>query len=103
MNRQEVYALIDGERDYQDATWNANTTASEGKHSPEEWIMYIENYLLEAKQILSRKSVQEGYPQAMAIMRKVGAMAVKAMEQTPTPAREVITPHPFFDKYKTNK
>ena len=81
MKREEVYGAIDSERDYQDKIWNKETTASEGKHSPEEWYMYIEDYVNQAKHLLSRKSVQESYPEAMKIMRKVAAMAVCAMEQ----------------------
>lgn len=87
MNRQEVFELINGEREYQDSRWNESTTASGGNHSPEEWFMYIENYISEAKHILSRKNVQEGYPQAMSIMRKVASMSVAAMEQHKTPPR----------------
>lgn len=81
MERNEVYLAIDSERDYQDKMWNCETTASCGKHSPEEWYMYIEDYINEAKHILSRKNVQEAYPEAMNIMRKVAAMSVCAMEQ----------------------
>lgn len=87
MNRQQVYELIDGERDYQNWRWNATTTYSEGKHSPEEWFMYIEDYVNEAKHILSRENIQQAYPKAMDIMRKVAAMAVNAMEQNDTKPR----------------
>lgn len=81
MERSEVYKLIDGERDYQDKIWNDKTTVTGGIHSPEEWFMYIENYVNEAKHLLSRKPLQIAKPEAMSIMRKVGAMAVCAMEQ----------------------
>lgn len=87
MERSEVYKLIDGEREYQNSKWNAETTASNGIHSPEEWFMYIEDYVNEAKHCLSRKSVKDGYPEAMNIMRKVAAMAVCAMEQIETDPR----------------
>lgn len=87
MDRKKVYELIDGERDYQDMRWNKETTASEGLHSPEEWIIYMEDYLLEAKHILSRENVQTAYPKAMEIIRKVTTMGVCAMEQHDTKAR----------------
>jgi hypothetical protein len=87
MNRQDVYKLIDGERDYQDSRWNENTTATKGKHSPEEWIVYMEDYLAEAKHILSRESAPKAYEDAMAILRKVTAMGVAAMEQIETKGR----------------
>jgi hypothetical protein len=81
LTRKEVYEIIDTERDYQDSRWNESTTASGGKHSPEEWYMYIDDYVNEAKHILSRENVQSAYPKAMSIMRKVASMAVCAMEQ----------------------
>lgn len=90
MKRNEVYKLIDGERDYQDKVWNENTTASKGQHSPEEWLMYIEDYINEAKHIVSRKSVRDSYPAVMSIVRKIAAMSVCAMEQHDTPERTDI-------------
>ena len=89
LTRQEVYSAIDSERDYQDQIWNSETTSSNGLHSPEEWFMYIEDYVNEAKHLLSRKSLQESYPQSMEIMRKVAAMAVCAMEQNGTEKRKI--------------
>jgi len=87
LNRQEVYKLIDGERDYQDSLWNSETTTSDGIHSFEEWLVYIEDYTAEAKHILSRNPKQEADPEAAAILRKVAAMAVCAMEQHGAPPR----------------
>jgi hypothetical protein len=91
-NRQLIYVAIDSERDYQDSRWNENTTASKGQHSPEEWYMYMEDYINEAKHILSREPVQSAYPKAMDIMRKVASMAVCAMEQHGVANRKPLTP-----------
>jgi hypothetical protein len=52
--------------------------------------MYIEDYITEAKHILSRENVQSAYPKAMSIMRKVAAMTVCAMEQIDTPERGTV-------------
>jgi hypothetical protein len=87
MKREDVYKLIDGERDYQDAKWNSSTTTSDGIHSVEEWIVYIEDYLNEAKHILARLDKKHADVDAMIIMRKVAAMAVCAMEQHDTQPR----------------
>ena len=87
MERSKVYELIDGERTYQVSRWNPDTTTSKNEHSVEEWFLYIEDYVNEAKHILCRQSRQVADPQAMAIMRKVAAMAVAAMEEHVTPAR----------------
>ena len=58
MKRQDVYKLIDGERDYQNQKWNAATTISENIHSVEAWYTYIEDYIREAQHILSREPQQ---------------------------------------------
>lgn len=88
MNMDEVFELIAGERKYQDRRWNAETTASEGYHSPEEWLLYIQDYLTEATHIASRANVDDAYPKVMEIIRKITAMGVAAMEQHDTPARK---------------
>ena len=85
--RQEVYEAIDSERNYQNSKWNPQTTTSNGRHSLEEWCVYIEDYVNEAKHILSRLPKQEADIQAIHIMRKVAAMAVCAMEQHGSPRR----------------
>ena len=88
MKRKEVYKLIDGERDYQDKKWNKSPTLSEGHHyTPEEWITYMEDYLNEAKHILSREPHTIAYNKAMSCIRKVTALGVAAMEHIKTPKR----------------
>jgi hypothetical protein len=54
VKRSKVYEIIDEERDYQDRRWNVGTTESGGLHCPEEWFVYIEDYVREATHILSR-------------------------------------------------
>ena len=88
MNRKEVYTAIDSERDYQDNKWLSTPESRHEHHSPEEWFIYIEDYVNEAKHILSREAYGICEQKAMDIMRKVGAMAVCAMEQNGTKQRE---------------
>jgi hypothetical protein len=89
MTRDEVYGLIDGERNYQNQRWADDVVHNEThRHSWEEWFMYIEDYVNEAKHILSREGSETGYPKAAAIMRKVAAMGVAAMEQNGSSPRE---------------
>ena len=91
MKRKEVYELIDGERDYQDLKWGADPQSRHSNHSPEEWFMYIEDYINEAKHVLSREAYGVCEEKAMNIMRKVAAMAVCAMEQNGSKSREEET------------
>ena len=86
--REEVYKAIDSERAYQESRWNATTTVSENIHSFEDWIMYMEDYLAEAKHLLARNPRQVADPECCHIMRKVLAMGVNSLEQHGAPHRE---------------
>lgn len=81
MERLEVYQAIDSERKYQDQKWNEQTTTSKNIHSLEEWIMYVEDYLNEAKHTLSRMARQDADPLVKNTIRKATAMLVCCMEQ----------------------
>jgi len=85
--RREVYEAIDTERAYQDQRWNAETTASEGRHEPEAFLLYVEHYVGLARAALSSSSVQVAYPQAQEIFRKIAALCVAEMEQHGAPLR----------------
>ena len=88
VSRIEVYKAINSERDYQESRWNAETTVSENIHSFEDWIVYMEDYLAEAKHLLARSARQDADPKCCHIMRKVLAMGVNALEQHGAPLRE---------------
>ena len=79
--------MIDGERDYQTKKWNADTTESEGLHSPGEWLVFMQNYLTEAYFHASRNPDPLGSTLVMEDIRKIAAMGVAAMEQNETNPR----------------
>jgi hypothetical protein len=86
MERKEVYKLIDGERDYQDKTWVASRTAngtSDEETSVAEWITYIEHHLHKAKAGVYYIDTNA----ALAELRKIAALAVRAMEIHGAPER----------------
>lgn len=87
LTREEVYRLIDGEREYQNERWSEDTTDSAGKHTPTEWLLYIDYYVQLAKASASTKPEQICRPEVMGIIRKIAAMGVAAMEQNGAPAR----------------
>jgi hypothetical protein len=87
--RAEVYHAIDTERDYQDALWNQDIALGKGAHSIEEWIVYLEDYLGEAKHFLSRMPAATARMHTMPLIRKVAAMAVCCMEQHGAPVRDM--------------
>jgi hypothetical protein len=90
LTRPEVYDLIDGEREYQDKRWNADTTTSQGWHSTQEWLSFIQDYTSEALHIGAREADQVAYNKQLAIIRKIAAMSVAAMEQHGAPKREPL-------------
>ena len=83
----EVIAALEDERAYQDLKWNADTTASGGFHSPTEWLVYIEDYVREAKQFTSRNAEPQATEFVINALRKIGAMAVAAQQQNGVRAR----------------
>ena len=87
MDRKKVYELIDGEREYQELLWNFKTTISGGLHSPEEWLVYMLDYVHQGMHIASRHPKAVSDPVVMEIIRKIAAMGVSAMEQHDTKPR----------------
>ena len=85
--RSDVYAAIDSERQYQDGMWNSSTTTSGGLHSLEEWVVYMQSYLNQAVEQLSRNPKQIGDPLALHTIRKIATMGVACMEQHGAPRR----------------
>jgi hypothetical protein len=89
MNRQDVYKRLDGERDYQDASWGhrrtLNGTPDEEKPVAE-WINYMEFHIAKAKE----KVYYLDTLGATAELRKIAALAVRAMEIHGCPEREGI-------------
>ena len=88
MEREEVYKIIDGERDYQDERWCEHTTASGGKHKPGEWLSYIYEYWFRANRVNSTVSEPDASNEVMDNIRKIAAMCVAAAEQNGCPPRE---------------
>lgn len=79
--REAVYALIDGERDYQDEKW------CDEDNSVGDWLTYIRYYLRHAEEALTIEGGPDGDWIAMDTIRKITAMGVAAMEDNETPAR----------------
>lgn len=90
MTRQEAFDLLSTERDYQNKLWVGHDGASgTHAHTPDEWVLYMQDYLNEAQHIASREGDNDYQTRVMAILRKVGAMAVAAMEQNGCPPRVI--------------
>jgi hypothetical protein len=90
--RQRVFAVIDGEREYQEGKWTPAN--SDYYHSEAEWLVFIEDYVHEAKQVYSRFPGDEARRFVLHTLRKIATLAVAAMEQHGAPTRQEEGPRP---------
>ncbi len=83
MIREDVFKEVDRERKYQTVLW-------EGKeHSIEEFMLYMEDYLNEAKHIQCRLADATSKPLTLAGLRKVVALGVACLEIHGCPSRDM--------------
>jgi len=80
-SRADVYAAIDGERDYQKKWENPDLTDSGGRHSNLEFLVYIRDYVEEALHVSTRDPDPVAREFTTHSLRKIAALAVAAMEQ----------------------
>lgn len=88
MERTDVYKLIDGEREYQDWRWEQeireDRVPDEDKR-PAEWLNYIKFHLEQAEVSNYMLNKQD----TMAEIRKIAALAVRAIEIHGCPPRVI--------------
>jgi hypothetical protein len=101
VSRAEVYAAIDSERAYQDSLWNPATTPTNGVHHVASWLTYMQSYLSEAIDQVSRAADPGASLAALSTIRKITGMGVACMEQHGAPLRgnglEIVLTQPFYD------
>lgn len=96
--RQQVYAAIDSERDYQHTMIRAAGRYEEETKPLEAYVLYIDSYLHDVKTALSKKWGPTSIEEALNSLRKVAALSVAAMETHGAPHRMAPTPHPELFK-----
>lgn len=79
MDRKDVYAIIDGERDYQDSL--ASTSETGGEHTVTEFLLYMDDYVLQAKRIAATTWGPDAKTKTLNVIRKITALGVACMEQ----------------------
>ena len=90
--REEVYAAIDGERNYQDETWpepESSTHLSLGEE-----ILLIREYVERAQREWT--GLPGNPPEALAMVRKIAGIAVRCLENHGAPERRFETPRGVF-------
>lgn len=86
MERKLIYQIIDGERNYQDNKWtnvNVESGIPDDEKSVAEWINYMEYHISRAKEAVYHLNTEA----ALAEMRKVIALGIRAMEINGCPER----------------
>jgi hypothetical protein len=86
LTRAQVYALIDGERDYQDSLGPDRREPVEVPHSTGEYLVMLDTYLRKAKDAWTNTA---GDRAALDQIRKIAGIAVHCMEDNGAPPREV--------------
>jgi hypothetical protein len=82
MGRDDVYTLIDGERDHQDAKWGE---IEDHPHEVGSWILILEKLVQDARLAWVGKTGDKG---ALAEVRQIAAVAVACIEQHGAPSRQ---------------
>lgn len=88
MKKKKVYKRVDGELEYQELKWvvrrDANGTPDESK-PPAEWVNYMQHHMNEANTAIYNLDDEE----ALAQIRKVVALGVRALMIHGCPEREI--------------
>ncbi len=92
MKRQDVYQVIDGERDYQDSLTVQNDWAHQGHPSVAEELVMMEEYLQKAR---TEWVQNKGDGKCLDMMRKVVGIGVRCFESHRVPERN-FTPKQKF-------
>lgn len=85
MNRNEVYNLLDGERDYQDSLGSDRTDGA--KRTVGDYIVMLQHY---QNELVRQWTLNPGNEQALDVMRKIGGIAVHCMEDHGAPPRKRV-------------
>lgn len=86
LTREEVYAIVDSERAYQDSL--ASTSETDGFHTYAEFLLYIDDYVQQAKRVASTTWGPDAKTKTLDMIRKVTALGVACMEQNGAAPRE---------------
>lgn len=93
--RQQIFDAINTEREYQIKRWgfrNNDGSFAELMKNPEQFVLYMEDYLHEARHQLSRLPEPEASDKALLSILKVVTMGVACFEMWHVPQRDPNVP-----------
>lgn len=94
MKREDIYKVIDSERDYQDSKWGVQT---DRQKPTESFIVYMKAYLDRAVEDISFNS---GDQMALDTLRKVVSLGIACFEIHGVPERTPSSPVQSKGKYE---
>jgi len=74
----QVYAVIDGERAYQESAWRTKYPSATPEKGLADWLVYIKGYYNDAVMAASHNA---NYLDTLRVVRKLAALCVACMEQ----------------------
>ncbi len=80
-SRNEVYEVLDGERDHQDVQWPNH------RHTTYTFLTYMQDYLAEAMRVANGVGPAGDDEPTLHVVRKIAALGVACMEQNGAPRR----------------
>lgn len=95
MTRDDVFKAINTERDYQQRRWGhrqANGVFVEHVHTTHAYVLFMQDYLEEARKILSRNEEPQCWEEVLGTLRKVVTLGVACFEQHGVPSRNPDAP-----------
>ncbi len=78
-NSEDVLNAIVSELNYQDSTWNENTTSTGGVHTPIEFLVFMQSYLVEAQHLISHNAEDKVIEEVANIVRKITTMGARVL------------------------
>lgn len=81
MTRQEIYNVLDKERNYQDQVWDKDHSH---EHEVGSWLVYMQHYLNRA---VSGLTTSSGNKEALIQLRKIAALSIACFEVHGVPER----------------
>lgn len=87
MTREEVYQVINEERDYQDIRWGGQE--HDKHHAPHAFALFMQHYMTKA---IAGFTKGDYWDEGMKELRKVVALGVACFEQHGVPRRHTVAP-----------
>jgi hypothetical protein len=88
VNFEDVCEALQGERAYQDSL--ASTSETDGHHTVTEFLLYMDTYVQDAKQLASKTWGPQATTKTLDAIRKITALGIACMQQNGVVHRHML-------------